>query len=419
MELRQAFRKIPAWEHRFYRIYDPTVGSDREISDLLAWHRELAPLVQDPVTIAHLGILEGETARLNLLRGQTDRWRTQAPEPLRSLAFLLQSAYLDVPLSDQPERVLAFVRETLPPGWFRNRLEERLARKMGDPKSISDIQRSEAARSGRLLDRYRFMTGLDLVILFAFALALPVFFRYPSGFWRFGPASIPPRWPRMSGATVLIRGFAVGILLGFVPGFFVRAPDAVANLISYMLWSLPILFLAKRHLFNPDQLRPRNELGLAIPSSAWKKLAVVLLVGLGIDSVGSWLLSRAGGLLQLPDHWAESFEPDLVWGGRFTLGASLAGIILLGPWVEEVVFRGLLYGTFRTSYGWLPSAVLSAGLFSFVHGYGLLGFAAGFWSGVVYAWIYEKSGSLLPGFAVHALGNLLFSLNLIVMFRLP
>ncbi len=419
MELRQACRQIPAWERRFYQIYDSTVGSAEEISDLVAWHRELAPLVRDPITVAHLGILEGETAQLDLLRGQANRWSAQAPEPLRSLSFLLQNAYLGVPLSDQPERVLAFVKETLPPGWFQNRLEERLARNLSDLKSVSAIQRSEADRSRHLLWRYRFMTGLDLAILFAFAGALLPFIRRPASSWRFSTASVPPRWDGTVGITVLIRGFALGILLGFVPGLIVKGSDAVVNLIAYLLWSLPILFLAKRHLFNPDRLRLRDELGMTVPPTAWKKLALIIVIGLGIDSLGSWLIGRTGVLLHLPNHWAESFEPDLAWGNRWTVGVSLFGMILLGPWIEELVFRGLIYGTLRKRFLWIPAALLSAALFSFVHGYGLLGFVSVLWSGVVYAWIYEKSGSLVPGFAVHALGNLLFSLNLIVMYRLP
>ena len=419
MELRQACRRIPAWERQFYQIYDSTVGSNQEISDLLAWHRELAPLTLDPIVAAHLGILEGETAQFDPLREQTHLWTAQAGEPLRSLASLIQNAYLDVPLKNHPEEVLDFVEETLPPGWFRNRLEERLARKIRDLPKISAIQYSEVDRFRRLLWRYRWMTGLDMAILLAFAWALLPFLRHPASFWRFGTASLPPRWRGAVGVTVLIRGFALGILLSFVPGLVVRGSDAAVNLTAYLLWSLPILFLAKRHLCNPDRLRLRDELGIIVAPTVWKKLALIVLVGLGIDSLGSWFLGRAGVLFRLPNHWAESFEPDLVWGSPWTAGVSLLGMILLGPWIEELVFRGLIFGTLRRRYRWVPSALLSAGLFAFVHGYGLLGFVSVLWSGVVYAWIYEKSGSLVPGFVVHALGNLLFCLNLIVMYRLP
>jgi membrane protease YdiL (CAAX protease family) len=84
---------------------------------------------------------------------------------------------------------------------------------------------------------------------------------------------------------------------------------------------------------------------------------------------------------------------------------------------EEIVFRGLVFATLRRRFAMLPAAVLSAALFAVAHGYGVLGFAAVFWSGLLWAWSYERTGSLLPSMAAHAADNLLASLSVILVLR--
>ena len=63
------------------------------------------------------------------------------------------------------------------------------------------------------------------------------------------------------------------------------------------------------------------------------------------------------------------------------------------------------------------AAVISAGIFAAAHGYGWIGFASVFWSGVLWAWIYEKTGSLLPGMLAHAANNLLVCLSVMALLR--
>ena len=58
-----------------------------------------------------------------------------------------------------------------------------------------------------------------------------------------------------------------------------------------------------------------------------------------------------------------------------------------------------------------------AGVFALAHGYGLSGFATVFASGVLWAWAYERTGSLLPGMAAHALNNLGVATALALLLR--
>jgi uncharacterized protein len=61
--------------------------------------------------------------------------------------------------------------------------------------------------------------------------------------------------------------------------------------------------------------------------------------------------------------------------------------------------------------------VLSATVFAVAHGYGVLGFAAVFWSGLLWAWAYERTGSLWPSIGLHAADNLMATLAVIVVLR--
>jgi membrane protease YdiL (CAAX protease family) len=56
-------------------------------------------------------------------------------------------------------------------------------------------------------------------------------------------------------------------------------------------------------------------------------------------------------------------------------------------------------------------------VFGVAHGYGLQGFAAVTWSGMIWALGYERTRSLLPGILAHAAGNLLATLSFMLLLR--
>lgn len=83
---------------------------------------------------------------------------------------------------------------------------------------------------------------------------------------------------------------------------------------------------------------------------------------------------------------------------------------LVGPFAEEVIFRGILYGALRR---WGVAAALGAStaVFALLHGGGGFTQIAG---GLLFGLAYEREGKLMAPVAVHALGNTaLFALSLI------
>ncbi|MDJ0942113.1 MAG: type II CAAX endopeptidase family protein [Kiloniellales bacterium] len=95
--------------------------------------------------------------------------------------------------------------------------------------------------------------------------------------------------------------------------------------------------------------------------------------------------------------------------------ASFLGLLLvaagLGPLVEELLFRGLLYAWLRRHLGVLISASISAALFASVHAIPWL-MPSLFAIGVVLALLYERSGSLWPAIVVHGAYN---AINLVLL----
>ena len=77
----------------------------------------------------------------------------------------------------------------------------------------------------------------------------------------------------------------------------------------------------------------------------------------------------------------------------------------------------LLYPTLRLRLPPWPAALLSAALFGVAHGYGLQGFAAVTWSGMIWALGYERTRSLLPGMLAHAASNLLATTSFLLLLR--
>ncbi len=78
---------------------------------------------------------------------------------------------------------------------------------------------------------------------------------------------------------------------------------------------------------------------------------------------------------------------------------------ILPPLVEELMFRGLLYPALRERWGVAGGVALSAATFALVHPTLPGGFLPLWSMGAVWAFTYERRGSLLPSILMHALNN--------------
>jgi membrane protease YdiL (CAAX protease family) len=98
---------------------------------------------------------------------------------------------------------------------------------------------------------------------------------------------------------------------------------------------------------------------------------------------------------------------DLTGGGGFTWTALILALItasVVAPVVEELFFRGMLYGWLRTRWNFVGGVILSGVLFSLAHGIALI-FASILVVGITLAIVYEKTKSTIATMALHSLFN--------------
>jgi membrane protease YdiL (CAAX protease family) len=414
MDLEAALVSAPAWERWFYEL----TSGDRSdaIAEAIVWYRELNAVSDQPTVALHLAILEGEAGQIDQLRDRFGRWTQQAP-PFPLFAQVIGAAFLHQPLSLEEEHQLqAELAELLPAGWFYDQVSMRLAEQTGDAASWLRSEASMIDRGRLLLHRMRLLTAMEVGIAVAGLAAAFRIVRLERGALAVGAAPIPPPWRGRAGVAVLIHGGAAGALLVLM-FLFLGASEPWIQAAAIPVSSLPLLMIARLRLLEPFGLGFGDGLGLRPLRGTWPRLFLSVLGLTAVGSLGESVLNRLAVSLNVQAHWTEWFDPDLAWGSPDVVATALFEFIVLAPFFEEIVFRGLLYGTLRRRFGPAGSAWFSATLFAAAHGYGLLGFASVVLSGVLWAWMYERTGSLLPGIVAHSLNNLLVCVSVIALLR--
>lgn len=101
-------------------------------------------------------------------------------------------------------------------------------------------------------------------------------------------------------------------------------------------------------------------------------------------------------------------QPHLAWFlaadlGRWQTIAMIATVLLIGPWMEELAFRGYIRDLLRASVGPRAGVFGTAILFGLMHG---VQYAAPLaLLGLLFGWLRERTGGLLVPLVVHALHN--------------
>lgn len=83
----------------------------------------------------------------------------------------------------------------------------------------------------------------------------------------------------------------------------------------------------------------------------------------------------------------------------------LLELLVFAPALEEILFRGALFGISRRFMGFWPSAVTNAAIFAFMHYGNPMNMAMTVYLALTSAALYEKTGHLRYGMIIHALFN--------------
>ncbi|WP_447986644.1 CPBP family intramembrane glutamic endopeptidase [Nitrospira sp. Nam74] len=414
LDIEEAISQAPAWEQALYQL--TTENGANDLTEAIDWYGELAVISYSPELNLQLLILQAEAGHLEDVRQRLKEWDNRE-DPFPLFARLIRAAYIDRRVDLMTERSLqAELADALATEWFYEKVATRLAEQSGDVERLAAIKAESVARLALLLYKVRLMTVGELLIVLLGVWALVVLLGHRGQRYPVGTAAIPPFWRARLGLAVLIRGGAMGMLLS-IAVLFLETDSLLIRLSSIPLASLPLLILTRQYLLAPHGLGFMTGFGLSLRAGGHGRLITAALAVLAAGLIGEWGIGLIAERWQVSSHWTEWFDADLVWGKGVTVPVSLLEFVVLAPLFEELAFRGLLFGTLRRKFSWSTSAMLSAAVFAIAHGYGVVGFVSVFWSGLLWAWIYEKTGSLLPSIFAHAANNLLVCLSILYFFR--
>lgn len=87
---------------------------------------------------------------------------------------------------------------------------------------------------------------------------------------------------------------------------------------------------------------------------------------------------------------------------------------IFGPVAEEIFFRGFMYPAIKKKYGMFWSVMVTSAIFAFLHAH-IVGFLPIMALGVLLAYLYERTGSLVASVTVHVMHNVGMVLLVFIM----
>jgi CAAX protease family protein len=439
MDLRDALYRAPEWKRALYTAF---AGGDDPLAEAVEWYDELVTIGTSPQAQLYRVVLLAEAGQIDRVGVAVVPWEFQGESAFR-MAQWVRAAYLGVELDPATARgALSQIRTELPPGWFSDVLAARVAARLGDRAVQQEAQSAIGARGEQFLDRWIVLILAQVLLL---CLGIAMLGRFLSlrtaavgvGEASAGPLStmvgvggasagspptmvadapLPPPWPSADGYGLFLRGVFGFLLMGLL-AYSVLPKASPYNGIATLAAGIPLLWWLSRYL-SAQGLSVAAAFGLRLPPGGAGRLASVTLAVIGLSVIGEVIITFAGDALHIKPHWADGLLEGMLWGPWWLVACETLDSVVWAPLIEELAFRGVLYGTLRMTIGVWPAVGISAAFFALVHGYGTIGFASVLWSGILWALAYERSRSLLPAILAHMFNNLLVTAEFIWLLRM-
>jgi membrane protease YdiL (CAAX protease family) len=221
------------------------------------------------------------------------------------------------------------------------------------------------------------------------------------------PEGAGPRWPAWyAGVGFLVALIATLVVVGIVAAATGASTSDVNPTFTVVATFLQgVIFIGTALLFASFAGKPRPEQFGLRRTPFWPT------VGWAALGLASFYIFAAlyMGIVQ-PD--AEQTVAQDLGADQGTLGLIAAGfmVICVAPVAEEFFFRGFFYRALRSRYSVLGAALIDGLLFGVIHwdfstADGLLIIPPLAALGIMFCLVYERTGSLYPAIAIHALNN--------------
>ena len=193
-------------------------------------------------------------------------------------------------------------------------------------------------------------------------------------------------------AVVLIVG-------GLVTG--IRDTDELQRQVGVLPLCASLLAYAVALLYNRKYI-PTEEARFGKGENRWKiwQIAAACVLAAAAGLGWSHLLTHSPLMDRFPgyvENAAGAFEGQPLW-------LLLITTVAAGPLAEEWIFRGMTYRRARSVLTMPLAMILSAALFGIYHA-NMIQFLYALPLGILFAWYYEKSGSLLVPVLAHMAVN--------------
>jgi membrane protease YdiL (CAAX protease family) len=124
-----------------------------------------------------------------------------------------------------------------------------------------------------------------------------------------------------------------------------------------------------------------------------------------IGAVGAmFFMNLLINLIPFPVDSMEEFLEANSTFSSYPLWQAIIANIICAPILEEVVFRGLVYGRLRRAMPAIVAAIISSVLFGLMHGHWIWVIWA-FFMGMIFNYARMRTGSILPGIIMHMVVN--------------
>jgi len=234
------------------------------------------------------------------------------------------------------------------------------------------------------------------------------------------PASepAPDRWrPALTELALVLTGLVTGIAVLFVLRALGVWPNSSRGL---GLASGPMItgIAATFYWFASTRMDPVVPVfAQPLPRAPVLRTIAVTLIAIALALVGSaaigWLVDLLGApvseqasILEIVAGWHDGTD-------RVTMMVLGVCAVVLAPFAEECLFRGLLFARLRRSSGRPVAYVVTAIGFAAIHG-NVAGLVVYVWLGLVFAWSMERTGRVGAAIAVH-MGNNAFAFGLLLV----
>ena len=195
-------------------------------------------------------------------------------------------------------------------------------------------------------------------------------------------------------------------LLGGVIGAIINHPlhkhptlIAIVNLVAFVLMLIIGFGKTKAHFHEVFPLTPIKT-SLLFPLTI--TLIGLMIVGSEMNTLISIIIP---GSEQFAKYFISLFDKSL-WG-------IVLALVVVAPFTEEFLFRGLILRGFLNRYSIIKAILVSALLFALTHY--IFQFLSAFLAGILLAWWFVKTRSLLPCIYGHVLNNALILIFFIII----